>query len=69
MNMKRSLSALRKQFYPILTEPKKHNLTEYDNHVGFGRLDLLKSEVEELERRLRAADRRKVGRKIKPPDA
>jgi hypothetical protein len=46
------LNRLRKRQYPILSQWKKHNLTQADNSYGFGLLDLLKDGLDQLEARL-----------------
>jgi hypothetical protein len=51
--MQEHLARLRERLYPILSEWKKHNLTQNDNFYGFVRLDELKNELDNMERKLR----------------
>ncbi len=47
--------ALRKRLYFILARWYDHNLTREDNYYSFARLDLMRIELDEIERLLRKA--------------
>lgn len=52
------LQLLRKLLYPIFSAWRRHNLTAVDHQFGFYHLDLLRDELDEVEKRLSVAAHR-----------
>lgn len=66
-SLKKTERFLRNLFYPILSMWRRHKLTIADHQFGFHHLDMLRDELDALERKIATPMHRAVRAKVPTP--